>query len=100
MTRIGIDGGKQNMSDQSLKRAQRGQQIGTLIQEQFEDIAPTEEEIATIEAEALNDPMTVMEWVLLTNRDKGAVNMLYMSIQALNLRLRHEPKKKSPATRG
>lgn len=86
------------MTDESLKRAKREEQIRTLIQEQFDDIAPTDEEIMAVEAEALKDHRLAMEWLTLTNKAKSSVNTLYMSIQVLNLRSHRERKGKPPDT--
>jgi hypothetical protein len=75
------------MTDQ-LKRAKREQQIWTLVQQQFDEVAPTDEEIATVEKEVWNNPGLAQEWLCLTNTKRTAVNMLYVCIAVGNLRLK------------
>jgi len=60
--------------------AKHEQQINDLIQEQFDELAPTDEEISTAEKELWNKPGLAQEWLCLTNTQRTAVNMLYMCI--------------------
>ncbi|MBZ5679568.1 MAG: hypothetical protein LAO24_05625 [Acidobacteriia bacterium] len=81
-------GDPSGVPEEVSRRARRERQIGEMIQEHFNELAATDEEIATAEKELWSKPGLAQDWLCLTNMKKTAVNMLYMCIAVGNLRLK------------
>jgi hypothetical protein len=59
-----------------------------LIKEQFNELAPTMEEIDLVEKELQSDPQSAVAELCLTDTPRTLVNMLYMSSAVRALRKR------------
>ena len=67
---------------------QRNNQIADLIKEYFDEVAPTMDEITTVEEELRNDPQMAVAELCFTTTPTTSVNMLYMSSAVVALRRR------------
>jgi hypothetical protein len=62
-----------------MYKRERDRQITDLIKEDFDELAPTTEEITMVENELRNDPEKAVAELCLTNGSRTTVNMLYIS---------------------